>query len=64
MTLRGFFGRSWRKYCRAYLNMRNSSRGEILMAILEIRLMGMLGHMEISGLEKETVEGWHLWTLL
>ena len=44
--------------------MRNSSRGEILMAILEIRLMGMLGHMEISGLEKETVEGWHFWTLL
>jgi len=59
MTLRRFFGRSWKKYCRVYLDMRNSSWGEILMAILERRLMGMLERMEVSGLVKETMEEWH-----
>jgi len=43
---------------------RNCSWGEILMARLEIGLMGMLGPMEVLGLGKEIVEGWHFWTLL
>ena len=38
--------------------------GEILIAVLETRLMGMLGHMEVSCLGKETVEELHFWTLL
>jgi len=33
--------------------------GEILMAILERRLMGTLERMGVSGLGKETVEEWH-----
>ena len=39
--------------------MKNYSWGEILMAILERRLMGMLERMGVSGLGKETVEEWH-----
>jgi len=44
--------------------MTNSSWGEILMDILETRSMGMLGLMEVLGLGKETVVGWHFWTFL
>ena len=38
--------------------------GEISMGILERRPMGMLEHMEVSGMGRGTVEELHFWILL
>ena len=59
-----FLGEVGRSITGVYPDIRNSSWGEILMVILEKRPMGMIGHMEVLCLGKETVEGWRFWTLL
>ena len=57
--IKRFFGRSWKKFYKAYLGMRNFSWEETLMDILVRRPMGILERTGVSGLELEIVEEWH-----